>query len=224
MRKFYLVLMLFLVPAISMAQGYNRGKAQTWEFSVSGIYQQADVASADGGSSLVVDDDVGFGFNVGYNFSNNLNVSADFDFLKPRYSAVIVSEPNPPDGSMETTTIDHKMSQFNARLKASYYFTEGPLFPYIEAGFGWTFLDSNVASGPPTGFCWWHPWWGYICESFVDTFSSTEFSYGGALGIRYDLAGNSFIKASYNLWVLDTGSARADPELESFRLEYGWLF
>ena len=131
MRKFFLVITLFLVPAISLAQGYNRGKAQTWEFSVSGIYQQADVASADGGSSLVVDDDVGFGFNVGYNFSDHLVVSADFDFLKPRYSAVIITEPNPPDGSMDTTTIDHKMSQFNGRLKASYSFTEGPLYPYI---------------------------------------------------------------------------------------------
>ncbi len=224
MRKFYLVMTLFLVPAISMAQGYNRGKAQTWEFSVSGIYQQADVASADGGSSLEVDDDVGFGFNIGYNVSDRLNVSADFDFLRPKYTAVIVTEPNPPDGSMETTTIDHKMSQFNARLKGAYYFTDGPLLPYVEAGFGWTFLDSNVASGPPQGFCWWHPWWGYICESFIDTFSSTEFSYGGALGIRYDMAGNSFIKASYNLWVLDTGGSRAEPELETFRLEYGWRF
>ncbi len=224
MRKIVLVMTLFLIPAICVAQGYNRGKAQTWEFSVSGIYQQAYVASGDGGSSLVVDDEVGFGFNVGYNFSNNLNVSADFDYLKPRYSAVIITEPDPPDGTMGTTTIDHKMSQFNGRLKASYSFTEGPFFPYIEAGLGWTYLDSNVASGPPQGVCWWHPWWGPICSTFTDTFSSTEFSYGGALGIRYDMPGNSFIKASYNLWVLDTGSTRADPELESFRLEYGWRF
>ncbi len=224
MRKFFLVVTLFLIPAISIAQGYNRGNAQTWEFSVSAVFQQADVAAGDGGSSLVVDDELGFGFNVGYNFSDHLSVSADFDFLKPRYSAVIITEPNPPDGSFDTTTIDHKMSQFNGRLKASYSFTNGPFFPYIEAGIGWTYLDSNVASGPPQGFCWWHPWWGYICESFVDTFSSTEFSYGGALGIRYDMAGGSFIKLSYNLWLLDTSGSRAEPELESYRLEYGWRF
>ena len=224
MRKFFLVMTLLLVPAISMAQGYNRGNAQTWEFSVSAVFQQADVAAGDGGSSLVVDDELGFGFNIGYNFSDHLSVSADFDFLKPRYSAVVITEPNPPDGTMDTTTIDHKMSQFNGRLKGSYSFTDGPFFPYIEAGFGWTYLDSNVASGPPQGYCWWHPWWGYICQSFVDTFSSTEFSYGGALGIRYDMAGGSFIKLSYNLWLLDTGGSRAEPELESYWLEYGWRF
>lgn len=36
-------------------------------------------------------------------------------------------------------------------------------------------------------------------QTWEFSFSSTEFSFGGALGIRYDIAGNSFIKASYNL-------------------------
>ncbi len=49
-------------------------------------------------------------------------------------------------------------------------------------------------------------------------------SYGGALGFRYDMVGNTFIKASYNLWKPDTGRSRADPELETFRIEYGWRF
>ncbi len=49
-------------------------------------------------------------------------------------------------------------------------------------------------------------------------------SYDGALGFRYDMIGNTFIKASYNLWKLDTGNSRADPELETFRIEYGWRF
>lgn len=96
--------------------------------------------------------------------------------------------------------------------------------PFVEDGIGWSYIDSNVASGPPQGICWWHPWWGYICELFVDTLSSTEFSYGGALGFRYELVGNSFVKASYNYWLLDTGGPRVDPILETFRIEYGWRF
>jgi opacity protein-like surface antigen len=224
MRKFFFVILIFLTPAISMAQGYGSGRAQTWDFTFGALYQQADVATGNGGSSLEVDDAWGLGFNIGYNFSNRLSISADFDFLSPDYTAVVITEPNPPDGSQQTTRIDHELSQFNGRLKGTYYFMEGPFAPFIEAGIGWSFIDSNVASGPPQGFCWWHPWWGYICESFVDTFSSTEFSYGGALGMRYELAGNTFIKASYNVWALDTGSSRADPELETFRVEYGWQF
>ena len=232
MKKLFLSAIVLIAPAISAAQGYGSGRAQSWDFSFGVIYQQADVAAGPGDtdpgapqSSLEVDDEFGFGFNVGYHITDHLNVSADFEFLRPDYTAVVVTEANPPDGSPpQTETINHRLNQFNGRLKGTYYFTDGPFVPYVEAGFGWTYVDSNVASGPPTGFCWWHPWWGYICESFVDTFSSTETTYGGALGVRYEMPGNSFIKASYNYWVLVTGSQRADPTLESIRVEYGWRF
>ena len=207
-----------------MAQGYGSDRARTWDFTFGALYQQADIASGDGGSSLEVDSEVGIAFNLGYNFTEHLNVSADFDFLRPDYTAVVLTEPNPPDGTQQETRIDHRLNQFNGRLKGTYYITDGPFVPYVEAGFGWTYVDSNVASGPPQGFCWWHPWWGYICESFVNTFSSTEFSYGGGLGLRYEMVGGSFLKLSYNLWTLDTGSSRADPELETIRLEYGLRF
>lgn len=223
MKNSLLSILLLVVPAISMAQG--NGRAQTWDFSIGALYQYGNTSDGENGSSLEIQPEYGLGFNVGYHFNDHLNVSADFDFLRPSYNAVVVSSPNPPDGSPPVeTSINHNLSQFNGRLKGTYYITQGPLVPYIEAGFGWSYIDSNVADGPPTGFCWWHPWWGYICESFVSTFSTTEFSYGGALGLRYDLAGGSFIKASYNLWKLDTGSERADPQLESIRLEYGWRF
>ena len=224
MRKLLLTVFLFAVPALSMAQSYGNGRAQTWDFSIGAIYQQSSATAGDGGSSLDVDGVVGIGFNLGYNLTDNLNLSADFDYLRPDYTAIVVVEPNPPDGSQQSTRIDHRLSQFNGRFKGTYYFTDGPLVPYIEAGIGWSFIDSNVASGPPQGFCWWHPWWGYICETFVDTFSSTEFSYGAGVGLRYELVGNSFIKASYNVWALDTDGPRADPQLETFRIEYGWRF
>ena len=34
----------------------------------------------------------------------------------------------------------------------------------------------------------------------------------------------TIIKASYNVWALDTDGPRADPQLETFRIEYGWRF
>jgi hypothetical protein len=132
----------------------------------------------------------------------------------------LVSEDDPND----TTRIKHTASQFNGRLKATLNLLDGPFVPFVEVGYGWTYVDSNVADGPPQTGCWWHPWWGYICQNYYSTFSGTETSYGGALGLRYELRGQSFIKASYSLWQLNAGGSQAEPQMESLRLEYGWLF
>ena len=143
MRKILLGMLIFIVPAISVGQGHDSGRGQGWDFSVAGIYQRPDVAGGQGGSSLDVDDAWGIGFNIGYNFSNRLSVSADFDFLRPDYKAALVDENDPTN----IITVDHTLSQFNSRFKGTFNFTDGPFVPYIEAGFGWTNVDSNVAPG-----------------------------------------------------------------------------
>ncbi len=220
MRNILIGTLIFMIPAISAGQGQGSGRAQDWDFSVAGIYQRPDIASGQSGSSLDVDDAWGLGFNLGYNFSNRLSVSADIDFLRPDYKATLVDENYPGN----TTTVNHSMSQFNGRLKGTFNFTDGPFVPYIEAGFGWTYIDSNLADGPPITGCWWHPWWGYICSNYYSTFSKTYTSYGAGIGLLYEMVGNSFIKASYNYWTLDTGSQSADPALETLQIEYGWRF
>ena len=109
-------------------------------------------------------------------------------------------------------------------FRLTYEFSEGNLSPYVEGGFGWTQFDSNVADGPPLTGCWWHPWWGYICSNFYNTITETNFSYGGALGLRYRLRGGSMVKLSYNTYQLDGSSAEVDPSLSAIRLEMAWGF
>jgi opacity protein-like surface antigen len=222
MRALVITTLLLAAPALSMAQqfGQPKGRAQSWDFSVGAIYQSGDSSSGQGGSSLDVKDELGLAFNIGYNFTSKLSLNADFDFLRPDFTAIIANEMDPND----TIRIDHTMSQFNGRIKGTLNFMDGPFTPYVELGLGWTYIDSNVADGPPITGCWWHPWWGYICSNFYNTFSGTETSYGGALGLRYEFVGGSFLRASYNLWNLDAGGSAAEPQLESVRLEYGWRF
>lgn len=135
MRKLLLLVTLLSVPAITLAQG--SGRAHSWDFSVSGIYQQGDSASGDGGSSLEIDDEVGLGFNIGYNWSDNLNFSANIDFLRPDYTAIVVSESNPPDGSMQTTRTDHRLSQFNGRFKGTHLLPHRWTFCTLCRGGSW---------------------------------------------------------------------------------------
>ncbi|MEE4164162.1 MAG: porin family protein [Woeseiaceae bacterium] len=210
---------VFLIPSIASAQFYS-GEPK-WDFAVGATYQNSLSAGGGNGSSLSVDGELGFSVSINYNFNSRFALGADFDWLRPDYRAVLVNDEDPT----ESLNISHTASQWNSRIKGRFNFVkEGPLVPYAQLGIGWTFLDSNVADGPPVTGCWWHPWWGYICENFYQTYSSTEFSYGGALGIRYELPGNSYINLSYDYWELDTGGSRANPSFDSWRLQYGWRF
>jgi hypothetical protein len=218
MRALTAVIIFFALPGIALAQG---NRASTWEWSLAALYQASESSGGEGGSSLNVSDDIGFGINFGYNLTNNLTVGVDLDWLSPDYRAVLVDDMVTPN---RTTTIDHKFSQFNGRIKGTYSFLDGPFQPFVEAGLGWTYIDSNVADGPPVTGCYWHPWWGYICNNYYSTFSETAFTYGAGLGFRYHFRGGTFVKASYNVWELDGVGNVSDPTVTGARLEFGWGF
>jgi len=214
MRRFTAVFLLLLLPALASAQGYRN----TWEWSVAGIYQFSENTGTAGGSRVDVDNALGLGFSFSYLFSPQLSLGLDLEWLSPDYVATLV------DDQGMTSTIDHELTQFNTRFKGAYNFMDGPFSPYVEAGIGWTYVDSNVADGPPLVGCWWHPWWGYICDGYYNTFDETSFSYGGALGIRYKLRGGTTLKLSYNNWEVDGSGDAPDPTLNAFRFEVAWGF
>jgi opacity protein-like surface antigen len=217
MRNLALTIFLIAIPCISSADS-NRG--QNWEVSVSGVFQDSKTIGGNGGSSLDINSDVGFGINVAYNLSSKLSVGADFEFLRPNYQAVLVAE----DAADDDIVINHKFSQFNGRLKGTFNMIDGPFTPYIDAGLGWSYFDSNVADGPPQTGCFWHPWWGYICNNYYSTFSDTLFSYGVGGGLRYEFIGGMFVKASYNYWEMDGMGSAEDSAFTSARLEIGGSF
>jgi opacity protein-like surface antigen len=214
MNRKILILIVFLAPSIASAQGYRNH----WEWSVNGIYQESERSNGGGGSSLSVDNAFGLGFGFSYLLNERFSVGGEIEWLQPDYKATIIDDNN------DATVINHEFSQFTGRFKGAFNFLEGPLTPYIEAGLGWTYIDSNVASGPPIVGCWWHPLWGYICDGYYDTYTETSFTYGGALGIRYELRGGTVIKLNYNNYELDLSGDAADPTLNAWRLEFAWGF
>lgn len=218
MRKILVGIVMFTFPAIALAQG---DRSRSWEWSFAALYQESKAIGSEGGSTLDIDDAFGLGLNVSYNFTNRLSLGFDLDWLSPDYRAVLIDDTVVP---ADTTVIDHEFTQFNTRIKGTFNFLEGPFMPFVEGGIGWTFLDSNVADGPPITGCWWHPWWGYICDNYYSTFSETTFTYGLGLGFRYHLRGGAFLKASYSVWELDGVGNAGDSSLSGARIEYGWGF
>jgi opacity protein-like surface antigen len=217
MRNLVVAILLIAIPCISSAQS---SRANQWEASVSGVFQESKSIGGQGSSSLDVRSNTGFGINFAYNYSSKLALGLDLEFLNPGYSAVLVDE----TGLEDDVVINHKISQFNGRLNGTYNYIYNHFTPFVEAGLGWSYFDSNVADGPPIVGCWWHPWWGYICDGYYSTFSETQFSYGAGAGLRYEFIGGLFIKASYNYWELDGMGSASDSSFEAGRIEIGGLF
>lgn len=218
--RFAAALLLLATPGLTFAQHYGRdtGKSGSWEWSFAGLYQEAEEASAGGGSFIHVDEGFGLGIGVGRYLTDRLAIGADVEWLAPDFSATLV------DDNGDSSSFDHELTQINLRFKGAFYFVEGPLSPYAELGAGWTYVDSNIANGPPIVGCWWHPWFGYICDGYYETFDETSFTYGGALGLRYRLQGGTELRLSYNHYEVDSSGDAPDPTLNAARIEVVWGF
>jgi opacity protein-like surface antigen len=131
MQKLLIAVLVLTAPALTFAQGNRAG---AWEWSVAAVYQDSASSGAEGGSNLKLDNELGFGFNFGYNFTNKLYLGGDFEWLRPDFTATLI-EDAPSAGR---TTINHTMSQFNGRIKGVLTFLESPLSPFVEAGIGWS--------------------------------------------------------------------------------------
>ena len=203
------------VAQVDAKQTKRDGK---WEATFQLINNQSEFVDGGNGSSLDIDSDVGWGFSLGYNVNEHFLLNYEFASTTPGYIATIAEDGN----AGNTEVIDHSMDLFQSQFNAIYNFSTEQLTPYVQAGIGWTYVDSNIADGPPDGVCYWDPWWGYICDSYQDTFSDNTFTYNVAAGFRYELDNHLLFKLSYQQVWLDMG--KADTSLGMIRLEIGSIF
>ncbi len=140
MRNLAIAMLIIALPCISSAQG---NRADSWDVSISAIFQDSKSIGGDGGSSLDVDSDTGFGVNFAYNWSSKLSFGMDFEFLQPDYKATLVDA----NGVLNDIVIDHEMSQFNGRFKGTFNFIEGSLHRFSKRGWGGATLTQMCRTG-----------------------------------------------------------------------------
>ena len=218
MRITSLAIALLSFASFTSAQ-VVRDRTGTWEVGLQVVDTSSETLSGEQRSGISVGSEVGWGISGGYNFTNRLAVLGDWTWSKPSYDATFLVENT---GQLET--ISASLNVNTLHVKGVFYITEGALAPFIEAGLGWTYLDSNIVDGPPTTGCWWDPWWGYVCQNFYSTYSDTRTSYSTAIGLRWDLRNSMTLRGSYGLLEVDTSSATEDASLEAFKLDLFWRF
>jgi len=211
-----LCLIIFLSSA-SSAQ-VTRDRAKTWEFGALVFGTSSESLDGESGSGLDIDSETGWGFTGAYNFTNRFAVMGELSWVRPRYQADFV----PENGGLET--INARLDISNFQVKGVFNFIDGPITPFIEGGLGWTRVDSNIISSPPITGCWWDPWWGYVCDTFFNTYSDTRTSYSYAGGLRWEFTPEWSIRASYGVIELDTSSNTQDFTMDNWRVDFAWRF
>jgi len=202
LRRIVLVAILLVSSSAVLAQYDHQRKQRSpagsrdgrFETSVLLAYQNGIDKSSEGGSALDIDNQMGWGINLGWNWTANWNLAYRFVSNKPKYLATVV----PEDPGILPIDIENKLSKTSHQLNVTYNFGQGAFAPFLLAGIGYTKLDSNIPTGSVDGGCWWDPWWGYICFADWKTYASSEFSYNLGLGFRWDINNAIFTKAAYN--------------------------
>jgi opacity protein-like surface antigen len=219
MRTLPLVLLLSL-PAVAAAQSADR--AETWEAGIKIMDMSHELVEGLGGSSLDIEGELSWGFFGAYNFNEHFQLSGEFAWSDPDYLAEIPLDVL-PGGANTVVTVDAELDVWFTNFKATYNFLDKTLTPFVEIGYGWTSVDSNIQDGPADTGCWWDPWWGYMCASFYDTYSNTLNSWTYALGLRWDMSDSSVLKLSYGL--RDTDLDRSENlKQDIYSVDFAWKF
>jgi opacity protein-like surface antigen len=213
-----ILMVLSLLCGAASAQG-DAARAKRWEFSLQLPDVQGKNYSFEGGSSARTSNTLGFGVGFAYNLSNHLNLGMDFNWYSMDFDATI--QPGVGTGQAAFTTrgtADVSSVMFNA----TYHFLSGPVTPYVAAGIGGTYVDSNIQTGPAVPVCWYYPWYGYYCGTAVPTASNNFFSYAGGAGVRWDVSRQMFLRAGATRQWLDASGNSSSDGTTAWRIDIGF--
>jgi len=210
---------LTLALLANAATADAQGREDRWEFTLGAAYQFGSDLDFEGSSTASTDDDFGLTIGGGYNFSDRLAVSFGVQYADISYSANVIE-----DGG-EVTGITGSYESWNTSANLIYSFMDGPITPYVGAGIGWAWIDTNIPNGLPVTGCWWDPWYGYVCYTTYPTKTSSALSYQATLGVRYDFDNDrTFLRLGYTSQWMDFGKATSTPRFDVAVLEVGWIF
>ena len=133
LRRFALIALLIITSSTVLAQYDNprkeRSKAGSrdgrWEGSVILAYQTGLDPVYGGGAALEVDSTTGWGFSVGWNWTDKWNLSYRLVSTSPKYTALVV----PEDENIIPQVINHKMDKMSHQFNVTYNFSRRPFTP-----------------------------------------------------------------------------------------------
>jgi opacity protein-like surface antigen len=221
-KKFVVVVVVLaalwaIMPGPADAQSFTAvrpgGRAGTWEFTLPLIYAESARITGENGTSVNIDGGYGFGFGFGYNISDNFQLNGLFNWNSRSYNATTVGT----DGT--TKKYNNYMDTSTLSLNAVYYILKGDITPFVSGGVGVTYVDTNIPTGTGSTSCWYDPWWGYVCSSYLPTKTENDISYSAGAGVRFDVNRQFSLQGSFNRTWIDISRATGQPEFDTWKLD-----
>lgn len=203
--------LLAIAFSASAQSGKGKPRNAEWEATFMILQQGSEQIGGPGDAQVDFDSDIGWGFTIGYNFNQHLNLAMEFNYVETDYTVQFT------DADGDSRRFKNESDFSNLNLNLSYYFLNGPVQPFIMGTVGSTYTDSNISDG--NGYCVPSYYWGWYC--YDSSYDASNWSYGAAAGIRVDLDRKTFLRASYGLQWVDFDGKGSDPEFDIFRLEIG---
>ena len=120
------------VTSITAANAQSPRAGQV-ELTAGAAYSFSDSVEGRNGSSLDVSSRTGFRVGMEYFTTPRLSLGFDATWVRPSYRAELI-----PDDGSPAETISYRASIFSGQFTGTYYFLEGAVTPFVEAGLGWT--------------------------------------------------------------------------------------
>lgn len=200
------------------ADAWEPQRAGRWEGAIQGRYQNYDNIRFTSAITLDAESGWGAGATFGYNFDPYLNLSLEVFGNDADYNGTVVAE----DGRIGT--VDGSLDSSSGQFNVTYHWFDSAFTPFVAAGLGWTYIDSNIFRRFSGTECFFHPWYGHVCGDVIETYDDTVFSYNAAVGLRWDITRDVFVRGSVGRqWVyLDETSTH--PSIDFGRIEVGMMF
>jgi opacity protein-like surface antigen len=206
-----------LFASVAEAQMRHRmpSREGRWDFGLQTRYTTSRTYDGQGGSSIDLQDDLGWGFGIGYNVNQRFNLGLLFTWRSINYDATGVD----PDDPENTVRYNGRLDTSTVGITGDWNILEGDITPYVNGGIAWMLIDTNIFAGYTTG-CWWDPWWGYICGNYASTYGVSTAAFSIGAGCRIHLSEAVFTRIGYEYGWSDLESTRGSNML---RIDIGLM-
>jgi opacity protein-like surface antigen len=218
MKLRLLLASLLLVPLAAQAQL----RTNQWEGYFFPTVTDSKNYTFEGGTSVRQDTGVGFGFGFAKNLNPNFNLGGELSWGSANYRATVQPGANNNLGSAQN--INGYIESYTVRFSGTYYVLQGNFSPFVTGGLGWTYIDTNIPNSLPQNYCWYYPWYGQVCGSYVSTAATTRFSYNAGAGVRYDFTREFFMRGWVNAQYVDFGGNYGGTRWTQGRVDFGFKF